>query len=441
MFDLPSTNQGSFVIHLAERALLSRFLKFYGQNIGVLTDVNKAALEWIDFACPGLEYFRVTATNQNRLGGSFPASGVGFGQSDRQSTALIRALGEGIERVYSGFLPQDPDIVWATHAELSRQNLVLPLEDYQVVRQFQESDTVRRFRSDVPLNWLRVEAFKESDERCYFPLALCSLHYDHMDGYDFSTTNGVGLGASLEQASVSGLMELIERDALMRLWWLRQVPRRLRPEDIIGCLSFPTRQFLLHVQKHIRIFDLTDVWSVPVAATYLEGYGPNQPLVHLGTSSGFSFDEAIEKCMQETMRVWRINSFKRKYSLSPKYIEPPYEKSVQSFNEIEALTFQREAYQACQFLKSASIPVGAPSEIRSPSDWSGLGEHIVSRGARLYRINHTADFLAERGLFVTRIRSPEMISLNCTHAFRPWGCLALADKDLSVLNPFPQLFL
>lgn len=426
---------------LQDRYLLERFLKFAAKNIGVIADIEQAPLERADFCNPGLEFFRVTGVHQDRLGGSFPAGALGFGQSDCLSHALVRALGEGIERIYSGFLPQDVDIRWATHHELHEQNLVLPLEDYQVIRASQETQTHRRFRSDDPLKWIAVQPVSNPARSFFYPLSLCSLRYDHGDGYDISTTNGVGLGSSIEKASISALMELIERDALMRLWWLRQIPRRLRAEDIFGFLSYPIQQFLMHVRQHIHIFDLTDVWSVPVAVIYLEGFGPHQPKVHLGASSGFTFAEAIEKCLQETVRIWSFNSAKRKHHMVPRYIDEPYDLTVKTFEDIEALTFQMEAYRACQFLKNSEAPVGLPSSTQMLPDWNTLSKHIESLGARLFRIDFSPDFLSEMGFSIVRIRSPEMIALNCTHAYRPWGSKPLAGVEECKINQFPQLFL
>lgn len=427
---------------LADEFLVSQFLKSTGSNIGILHNISRPNTFNFDYVLPGLEMFFVEGVDQRRLGGSFRADNIGFGQDEEIMTALIRSIGEGVERVYSGFLPEG-EMIWASHQEMAAKSLVLPLEHYQLVRTSQEAPRVKRFTPDAKMQWSPTE-FIERDGKIstiYFPLPLLSLNLDHSQEYEIGTTNGVALGRGIEMASLAALMELVERDALMRMWWLRKVPKRIHIDEVKDFTSGALKQFVLQVQDQLRVFDLTETWGIPIAAAFLQGKGEHQPLVYLGASIGRSFPEALNKCMLETSRVWSLNCLKRKYKEGERSVAPPYEESVLSFSDIEQLSFQQESKSACEFMRSTSIPLQESSKIEFKGGFQDLVHQLAKRGVNVYRSRYTPDFLKKMDLHIVRVRSPQMISLNCAHAFRPWGNLSLAQIPEEELNPFPQPFL
>src|SRR5204862_5770421 len=84
----------------------------------------------------------------------------------------------------------------------------------------------RAHASDVELDWVPARLFP-GNSRCMVRADLCLVRPDRPEQQSLSTSLSLGCasGSTVEQALLSGLLEVIERDAAA-LWWLGANPAR-----------------------------------------------------------------------------------------------------------------------------------------------------------------------------------------------------------------------
>jgi bacteriocin biosynthesis cyclodehydratase domain-containing protein len=156
-------------------------------------------------------------------------SGFGWTPED----AEVACLAEGIER-YSIQFRGDERRVAARSSELGESaihpnRVLLFSEDQYRSRDEwnqghdQASAVPERFDPEEEIEWMRGWSLTSDCER-FLPMAVASLRYrpPGKRWIGSATSTGCAGGACLEEATLHGLFELVERDALA-IWWYNQI--------------------------------------------------------------------------------------------------------------------------------------------------------------------------------------------------------------------------
>lgn len=148
------------------------------------------------------------------------------GKALTRQAARDGALGEALERYAS--LTWDPLI----RRNATRSELVGPSLDPRDLVLFAgdqyESLPYSPYSPETVLDWVPARSLV-TDEEVWVPLLGTHLGYDvpGQDAYLFpATSNGFAAGATLQDAVLSGLLEVIERDAFLLAWAHRLAGRR-----------------------------------------------------------------------------------------------------------------------------------------------------------------------------------------------------------------------
>jgi oxazoline/thiazoline synthase len=116
----------------------------------------------------------------------------------------------------------------------------------------------------APMEWTEVTSLANGSGR-YVPSAYCYLWYEtplHPTTY-FADTNGCAAGPTMEAATLSALLELIERDALA-IWWDNCLQRPgweiadLKSRELLTC-----RDELARAGRELQFLDITTDLGVP----------------------------------------------------------------------------------------------------------------------------------------------------------------------------------
>ena len=166
----------------------------------------------------------------------------GKGTSDAE--ARVGAICEALER-YSGVYRGDETIVRGSYAALADEaihpNDVMLLQRAPV-RASASGSTRRAGRTRSPRSWCRGRSTstprstgrrsgrRVDGSRRLLPTGMCYFNYGSYHGVRnaselcfLADSNGHAAGASLEDAALQGVLELIERDAV-GIWWYNRVP-------------------------------------------------------------------------------------------------------------------------------------------------------------------------------------------------------------------------
>lgn len=171
-----------------------------------------------------------------------------------------------------------------------------------------------RFRKDEPAEWLR--GYDLDGRLVYIPADLC---FDAADARrrpcHIATTSGCAAGFQAALAERSALLELIERDAIVRTWLCRQTPRQFCE----AALPDHVRQrFRRYREQGVSLFVLL-LPSEYAYAVLVCSAGNRPPYFVSGAAASFvSASEAIAKAFNE----WEVSFVLGDSRGAPNVIEP-----------------------------------------------------------------------------------------------------------------------
>ncbi|MFB6075322.1 MAG: YcaO-like family protein [Haloarculaceae archaeon] len=199
--------------------------------------------------------------------------------------ALMRALGESLERYAAGvYTAADTERAPAEGVEnpVEPTAFVAPESDYA------PGDTVE---------WMAGEDL-QTGGRASVPADLV-FHPPREERFRPAVTTGLGLGSSGAGALLSGLYEVIERDAAMLSWYSTYEPLALAVEDE-GFETLAARAGAEGLS--VTPLLLTQDVDVPVVAVAVER--DEWPRLALGSAANFDPQRAARKALAEALQNW-----------------------------------------------------------------------------------------------------------------------------------------
>jgi ribosomal protein S12 methylthiotransferase accessory factor len=120
-----------------------------------------------------------------------------------------------------------------------------------------------RFKESSVIEWVRAESLSGKPARLV-PADYC--YYRGLPFFCVPNSNGCAAGRTLQDAILTGLLELIERDAVA-IWWYNRIPRPTPDIAIAGLQELHgIEDFLRFHHRSIRTFDITADLGIPVMA-------------------------------------------------------------------------------------------------------------------------------------------------------------------------------
>lgn len=181
-------------------------------------------------------------------------------------------------------------------------------------RQLEENGLVK-FRVDAPVEWLRGE---DSEGNCvYVPADLC-FDVPGADGKVYHVANSSGCAAhfDINAAKQAALLELIERDALVRNWLYRQTPDRLVEETMPYTVRLRLERYR---RKGISVFILTIPceYAYTVLVCSVNNEGP--PYFVSGAAASFS---SVVNAAAKAFDEWEVSYILGKSADGVDYMTP-----------------------------------------------------------------------------------------------------------------------
>jgi len=215
--------------------------------------------------------------NSRILKRNLRGNNCGKGVTDAQ--ARMSAVGEAIERysgVFRGEEPRtrgtlrslgdraiNPD-TWTLYSEAQ-----YAARDEWNARQRRMDPIPRRFTADTETDWTPVWSLTRREHR-FLPTSLLyySVPREFDSGCFVPESNGTAAGASLEDAMLQGLLELVERDSVA-IWWYN---RLRQPELDLDSFDEPYIQQLREAyaarNRDIWVSDVTSDLGIPTFVAF-----------------------------------------------------------------------------------------------------------------------------------------------------------------------------
>lgn len=365
--------------------------------------------------------------------------------------ARAAALGEAVER-YSGAYAPVQATKLTTAADLGAA--AVPPERFALFHERQLAAAQFPFVEFGPDTSLRfVEGFALADGRPAFaPSQLVYLGgwFDDEERIGLPTSNGLACGATLEEAILAGLLELIERDAVM-LAWKNTLSLPLLDWTGDKALTDVDRRVFAPTRLRYSVVDGSAFFDVPVAMAVVHGPPGERTALAMGAAAGATISVAWMKALSEAFAVRRWLTLQTLMNEAPS--EP---NDVTSFDDHVLFYGQRDAASRASFLDASdrrrqtrSVPCLEGATPRAQI--AALVRRLAARGCSAYAVDVTSPDVAALGLRVARVIAPELCPLDVAHAVRFLGGSRLPRAafdaglsptrfDFDDFNPLPHPF-
>jgi ribosomal protein S12 methylthiotransferase accessory factor len=209
-----------------------------------------------------------------------PEPMVGSGKGLSEVDALVGAVGEAIER-YSAARYRRSDLLVAPYTEIADEAFDPRRLCLYAETQYQEPGfPFARFDPEQPIHWVR--GFWLDDRSPVWVPALPSFFNFQVGPLEYFcqvSSNGLAAGASVEDAALRALFELIERDAMMLTWMCRLPARKIA---IDGSLDIGAREVVRLLGEHgieVELVLLDAGIGIPTVVCLGFGDGSTTPAV------------------------------------------------------------------------------------------------------------------------------------------------------------------
>jgi ribosomal protein S12 methylthiotransferase accessory factor len=418
-----------------------RWWPFVGPKLGLAKGLRSPAIDPDDF---DLHHVFPTVTSLARLlGHQYALNPRAGGAGIALEEAIDRAMGELLER-YASFAYDGASPMLLSYSELTkRSDRLVPLEYLRLFSpaQYRLRDfPFAQFAEETRIVWF--EGINLLDGLpVYVPAKLISLGYsspgEEMPPCFYPTSSGCAVATSLEEALVKGILELIERDAVMVHWYARLSPPLLDldPADLLEGHAG------LHREKlELNFHDLTVNGEIPVVSvTCLEKTG--RPCFFLlSAAAALDVRTAARKALVEAGQGRPF------LKLIVRMSEAPEEGA--SFDDFDSnLRFYAEPANARYlewFLRNRSVSArkfGAIPATRNPRQTLEiLLDWCVAMAVTPIAFDLTTPEMLDARLFACRVFVPELVPMCVPSApFLGHPRLARSIASHKMDSPFPPV--
>jgi ribosomal protein S12 methylthiotransferase accessory factor len=388
------------------------------------------------------------ASSANTTGCATPErSGSAHVEPERAKAASI---GEAIERYGATYVPDG--LVVAAARELD--DVAAP-ESFALFHERQHVAGLPfvRFSETTRLSW--VTGFSLDDGRpVLLPAQLVYLGYVH-DGeppIGYPTSNGLACGPTLAEAVVAGLLELVERDAMMIVWSNRLSLPRLTWEDDSEVGRVDAHAFAPTALRYATI-DTSAFFGIPATIGIVHGVPGELAALAVGAGCARSVVDAWRTSLAEGFSILR---WLRGILLEQPRVDLARPGDVRTLEDHMLFYATPERAVEAGFLEASdeerdadgipSLPGETPGEVVAE-----IVERLAAREVSAYAVDITPPDVDELGLKVARVVTPQLCALDVFGAapyrggerrYRAAFEAGLAPKPLTYdeLNPLPHPF-
>jgi ribosomal protein S12 methylthiotransferase accessory factor len=420
-------------------------------HTGIVREVRELLVD--DDEPPFVHYLSTTSSTE--AFGFLPNFGSNGGVGLNAQTAIAKALGEAVERYCSAMFSYD-DLVWAPYSALGEP--ATPPASFTLYSAAQYALPAfpwQRFDPDSStVGWVRGRSLVTGRD-ILVPAAFVYVpyHYQRSRGeipIAQPISTGLACGDSLEEATLSALCEVIERDAFTITWQAMLRRNRISLHDLPDDLLDIVRRYH-SVGLSVHLADITTDVACPTVLSVAEGFAPTSPAVAVAAAAHPIASVAARKSLEELAHT-------RKYAAQVMDYLPPVGVDIAGGHpEVDGqrahLRFYcpQEAKDAASFLWSgeAEVPLPDPdpaTDVRLDT----LIAEVAATGEDVVAVDLTAPDIADVGLHVVRVVVPGFHPLHMGHLNRCLGGQRLrtvparfgaegfsAEHDNPYPHPFP----
>ncbi len=432
------------------------FGQFRSNLVGIVTGVNQHLRDVDD-----VRAFSVGASmceTTHLLGKRCTATNGGGALRER--AAVVAAIAETVERYSAAYRPEHA-VIQASWRELAARgdNAVSPRQ----LRLFTDAQLTEPgfpfvgFTDDLPISWVSGIDLA-SGERAWLPASLIFLSAQSPEPagpIGYGTSNGLAAGCTWDEAALSGLLELVERDGFCTAWHNGLSMPQIDPASDPEVSAFFDR----HVRPTglpVTLVDLSSFSQVPAVLAVVRNEHNDIAPIGLGAAAVGDPKRAIVKAVIEAFqtRAWMRAEQRAGTTLPP---DTDFTATIRSFDDHVRLYSGPGLIEHTRFLDASgdrvavgelpAVPGGRPRQVLL-----GVLDRLARQGIEVYLADATSPDVRAAGAVVARAFAPALVPLDSWYRARPLGVprlrqrpaelgllpRPLRDEELTVYpHPFP----
>ncbi len=428
------------------RSILDLWPDLVDARTGIVREVTEL---FVDDDEPGFVHYLSFASDTAAFGflPNFRNNG-GVGSNAR--TAIAKALGEAVERYCSALFRYD-QLEWATYAQLG-----VPATHPEAFALYSPAQYAtpgfpwRPFTADTVVAWVPGTSLV-TGAPTLVPAAFTYVpyHFQRERGDTPVTqpiSTGLACGVSFEDAALSALCEVVERDAFTRTWQALQRHPRIDDAHLPVDLADLVDRYQA-VGLAVHLVDVTSDVGCPTVVAVAEGFSESSPAVAVAAAAHPDPATAVRKSLEELAHT-------RKYAAQVMRYLPHLPVDVEHGHpEVDGqrahLRFYcpQEAKDAARFLWGGERLVRLEDMARPVAgDLASVVAGVAATGEDVVAVDLTSPDVADLGLRVVRVVVPGFHPLQMGHANRCLGGRRLPDALRAAGrlpdhdNPYPHPF-
>lgn len=355
-------------------------------------------------------------------------SSGGLGVNEDEKKAMISCIAEAIERYCMSFIPKK-DIIVSFKKDLEKNHTfnnfyLYTNEQYKNNKQFVNPNIEK-------IHWTKINSIDGYSWK-YWPASLIYLPFDITKPVAETTSTGMAAGLDINDCIQSGVLELIERDALMINFMQRLNP----PEIDLASIKGKNKKFIECIKKdyNIKVYKLYTDLDVPSYFSIIWTKKFNRIHYGIGACSSLDSDIAINKSLKECLFTYFYSkNIMDLRKTNPKEITTLYE---------HFLYYQGDNFKYLLF--DSKVIKYKKERIK----YKDLISNIKSKKMEIYYKELTTGDVKNTKIKVVKVIIPGLIDLNKSHIYprlgaeRFWNVpkslyLDYNDKLFERPHPFP----
>jgi ribosomal protein S12 methylthiotransferase accessory factor len=371
-----------------------------------------------------------------------------------REAAEAAAIGEGLERYSAAFVPSDRLVVGSAE-ELPGAVDPARFALFHETQFAHPAFPFRPFRRETIVSWVAGFALP-GRVPAYLPAQLVFLAWGRRapgeEHITYATSSGLACASTLEEALLAGILEQIERDAVMLAWYDRLSLPLLDWTHDRELLRLDARYFAPTGLRYSAV-DLSAFFGIPTVLGVVHGVPGFLGALGIGASCAPTVAVAWRKALAEAFAVQR---WVRDRALErPEEVERPAPE-IQSFDGHTMFYAHPDRAERAAFLDGSpdrrdtrDVARLEGSTVRQRLE--AVSDRLAQRRVSAYAVDVTSPDVRSAGFHVVRVIAPELCQLDVVERARFLGGsrlyeaaheAGLVPRRLGVrdLNPDPHPF-
>jgi thiazole/oxazole-forming peptide maturase SagD family component len=227
------------------------------------------------------------------------------GKGEDITGSFMSSIGETVERYCLCFPPNEEDLVEATYEEVSERGRVIDYDYLDIADPDIVGEQIAPFDRDTEIYWTQGRDLV-TDELVFVPAELVWIEAGPLTDVEarfLGTSNGAAAGQTLEDAVLSAIYELVERDAFMRTWARQQTPDRI-PLDRFPEIEEFASERIENEYLTAHLLDYDSVLDIPAIGAVVTNDRGERPGFLIGGSAAADPVDAMRHGLVETIQGW-----------------------------------------------------------------------------------------------------------------------------------------